>query len=175
LKAQKSVHDFRSQLAKGDVAKFNGNKLPRAANMIKLRYDCELEKAAFAHAATCSNSNSDQGLSSDIKRNIQMVLQSTVSGITLLDTVRELRKTWWKQIRVQTQAIGFGLDTILQMAWATTSRLGCGVASCSGGFFVVCHYQPGGNVVNTQVYAPGDPCSNCPTGTYCVSPLCSAV
>lgn len=39
------MHNYRrSQLATGKVAKFNGNKLPKAANMIKLRYDCELEK-----------------------------------------------------------------------------------------------------------------------------------
>lgn len=29
-------YEFRSQLAKGEVAKFNGNKLPSAANMVTL-------------------------------------------------------------------------------------------------------------------------------------------
>ncbi|VDO92960.1 unnamed protein product [Heligmosomoides polygyrus] len=93
---------FRSQLAKGEVAKFNGNKLPSAANMVELGFK-------------------------------------------------------------------------YQMAWATTTKFGCGVAKCSGGFFVVCHYQPGGNVVGATVYSKGTTCSQCPTGTYCSSPLCVLV
>lgn len=181
----RDMHNYRrSQLAKGEVAKFNGNKLPSAANMVELTYNCELEKTAYAHATTCSNDYSNSDTRPGTAENIYMASGSSVPY--RVDAMAEAINFWWKQIRLQTQSIGMAVtfkQTHLQspvrfftmMAWATTTKFGCGVAKCSGGFFVVCHYQPGGNVVGATVYSKGTTCSQCPTGTYCSSPLCVLV
>ncbi|KAI1706675.1 cysteine-rich secretory protein family domain-containing protein [Ditylenchus destructor] len=51
------------------------------------------------------------------------------------------------------------------MAWAKTTKLGCGVQYCSDGGFtiVVCNYSPAGNYINQLVYQAGAPCSQCIT------------
>ncbi|XP_063617556.1 serotriflin-like [Cydia splendana] len=65
-----------------------------------------------------------------------------------------------------------------QMVWATTHKLGCGVARCSGGpwgqfYNYVCHYCPGGNIegIVQYPYRVGPPCGDCPD--HCVSGLCT--
>ncbi|XP_045459036.1 cysteine-rich venom protein latisemin-like [Melitaea cinxia] len=56
-----------------------------------------------------------------------------------------------------------------QMVWATSHKLGCGVARCSGGpwgqfYNYVCHYCPGGNydTITHYPYKAGPPCDDCP-------------
>nr|AEP82935.1 venom allergen/ancylostoma secreted protein-like 19 isoform 1 [Heligmosomoides bakeri] len=176
------MHNYRrSQLSKGEVAKFNGNKLPTAANMLKLRYDCELERLAIAKAKACSGSQPSQNSASDIVDNTYVITDTAVPY--RVNAVEEAIKYWWKQIRLQQQSIGMAvtfkpnhvnqpISSFTMMAWATTRELGCAVARCSSNFLVVCQYRPGGNVVNTTVYSRGTPCTQCPAGTYCSTPLC---
>ncbi|XP_023939149.2 serotriflin [Bicyclus anynana] len=61
-----------------------------------------------------------------------------------------------------------------QMVWATSHKVGCGVAHCAGGpwgqfYNYVCHYCPGGNY-DTMIQYPykmGKPCGDCPND--CIS------
>ncbi|VDK48681.1 unnamed protein product [Cylicostephanus goldi] len=50
---------YRSALARGLVEWGNGTKVPAAADMVRLRYNCELEIYAFSYASTCSMEYSD--------------------------------------------------------------------------------------------------------------------
>lgn len=61
-----------------------------------------------------------------------------------------------------------------QMVWAQSRRLGCGVARCDNSFYVVCHYSPRGNLVETPPYKIGKPCSQCDIGSggLCHETLC---
>ncbi|XP_077539044.1 GLIPR1-like protein 1 [Haemaphysalis longicornis] len=56
-----------------------------------------------------------------------------------------------------------------QMVWARNARVGCGASECPelGGRFMVCNYQPGGNVIGEPMYLEGEACSKCPEGTQC--------
>ncbi|XP_045765148.1 serotriflin-like [Maniola jurtina] len=56
-----------------------------------------------------------------------------------------------------------------QMVWATSHRVGCGVAHCDGGpwrqfYNFICHYCPGGNIAGKIEfpYKVGEPCGDCP-------------
>uniref|UniRef100_A0A0N5ATH6 SCP domain-containing protein n=1 Tax=Syphacia muris TaxID=451379 RepID=A0A0N5ATH6_9BILA len=58
-----------------------------------------------------------------------------------------------------------------QLAWATSTKIGCGfISGCTGNvpLIVVCRLKSfSGNMVTGQIYKPGTPCSNCPSGTTC--------
>ncbi|XP_063416820.1 protein lon-1-like [Mytilus trossulus] len=67
----------------------------------------------------------------------------------------------------------------LQLVWAKTSLLGCGIRKCnkvigtvmSNAYLVVCNYSPAGNIMKNKIlnkpYTKGKPCSKCPG--YCTS------
>ncbi|XP_049866500.1 serotriflin-like [Pectinophora gossypiella] len=72
-----------------------------------------------------------------------------------------------------------------QVVWATSHKVGCGIAHCLGGpwgqfYNYVCHYCPAGNVQPRMEfpYKPGRPCADCPDhcigGALCTNP-CSEV
>nr|AEP82930.1 venom allergen/ancylostoma secreted protein-like 14 [Heligmosomoides bakeri] len=170
----------RSQLANGLVQKFNGNYLPKAGNMVQLKYDCSLENSADTHAKTCSRTNSNAA--ADIGETIKNADVST-TVTTRVEGMGEAVKVWWRKIKTETVSIGMAVTfksqhvnapirTFTTLAWATTTRIGCGVEKCNGFFFIVCHYQPRGNIVNSVIYQTGEPCTRCPSGAACATPLC---
>ncbi|KHJ83430.1 hypothetical protein OESDEN_16873 [Oesophagostomum dentatum] len=59
-----------------------------------------------------------------------------------------------------------------QMAWARSSRIGCGVAAGDPAIFVVCRYSAKGNVIGQNVYRTGTPCSACDTACSANGVLC---
>ena len=69
-----------------------------------------------------------------------------------------------------------------QLVWGVTSRIGCGKivfrpkSSKWGSQIFVCNYGIGGNLLRSEMYKIGAPCSSCPSGTSCSSAypgLCS--
>ncbi len=61
------------------------------------------------------------------------------------------------------------------MTWAQTTKIGCGKLfsypdeskSRFGQQFFVCNYGLAGNLINSEMYLVGTPCSACPPGTSC--------
>ncbi|EYC02276.1 hypothetical protein Y032_0101g3408 [Ancylostoma ceylanicum] len=76
---------FRSILAQGQVTKRNKNYMPRASNMIELKYDCTLEVAARDRAQSCATNEIQGGL-----ENKYMVAVSRVQ-----DRVEAMAKVRW--------------------------------------------------------------------------------
>ncbi|CAK5036281.1 unnamed protein product [Meloidogyne enterolobii] len=79
---------------------------------------------------------------------------------------------WWREAKIYgipgnlvfTDAVfRSGVGHFTQMAWATTSELGCAVVRCGGRWrtYVVCQYNPRGNIINQLIYKRGGPCSQC--------------
>ncbi|KAK6026937.1 SCP-like protein [Ostertagia ostertagi] len=168
-------HNYRrSRLARGLVRKNNGAFLRPATNMLKMRYDCNLETSAKEVADKCTTSGST--LPPQVKENIHRIHKSSARFRT--DAMKEAIKFWWGQVR---RVHGIGMKAIFRswheystiryftlMAWATTKYIGCAVSqSCGSYWYTVCHYRIGGNVVNEHVYMPGRTCSYCPIGYYC--------
>ncbi|KIH42781.1 SCP-like protein, partial [Ancylostoma duodenale] len=109
-----NAHNIRRQsLAMGLLVKRNGNRLPSAANMLKMQYNCALQEAAYTHARLCTNTNS--GGRSNIGENIAQIGRGVASN---------------------------KLQAIEKMAWSSTYRLGCGIAGCTGFYNIVCQYSP---------------------------------
>lgn len=63
-----------------------------------------------------------------------------------------------------------------QMSWAQTTKVGCGKlfsyppgSTRFGQEFYICNYGLAGNLIKSEMYEVGPPCSKCPTGTACSS------
>ncbi|EYC28753.1 hypothetical protein Y032_0007g3401 [Ancylostoma ceylanicum] len=87
------MHNYRrSILAQGQVTKRNNNYMPRASNMIELKYDCTLEVAARDRAQSCATNEIQGGL-----ENKYMVSVSSVND--RVEAMAKGVKEWWKQVR----------------------------------------------------------------------------
>ncbi|KHJ81439.1 hypothetical protein OESDEN_18875 [Oesophagostomum dentatum] len=61
-----------------------------------------------------------------------------------------------------------------QMAWARSSKIGCGIGDCGTSTVVVCRYREKGNIIDQSVWQVGNPCSACIYGCSSASPyLCA--
>ncbi|KIH51204.1 SCP-like protein [Ancylostoma duodenale] len=159
----------------GQVTKRNNNYMPRASNMIELKYDCTLEVAARDRAQSCATDEIRGGL-----ENKHMVAVSSVKN--RIEAMEKGVKQWWKQVRKDTplgMAVTFRdhhqylpIRSFTRMAWANTQKIGCAVKRCGEQWNVVCHYDPAGNIVNQPIYVRGKPCSQCPSRASCSNALC---
>ncbi|EPB67544.1 hypothetical protein ANCCEY_13365 [Ancylostoma ceylanicum] len=79
------MHNYRrSSLAMGQVTKKNNNYMPRASNMIELKYDCTLEVTARDRAQSCATNEIQGGL-----ENKHMVAVSSVKDrVEAMEKVR---------------------------------------------------------------------------------------
>ncbi|KHJ89750.1 SCP-like protein [Oesophagostomum dentatum] len=172
------AHNYRRELlATGQVAKRNGNYLPKAANMQRMRYNCALEVQVGEFLKTCPKAGSAESARIGTGENFLRISQDGIADYT--KAVEKAVTSWWKVIRT-TEGIGMAvtfrahhvgapISSFTQMAWATSRKLGCAVAKCTGDYIAVCRYQPRGNYVEQVVYAKGTPCSACPSGAWCTN------
>ncbi|XGW02242.1 hypothetical protein V3C99_014351 [Haemonchus contortus] len=189
----REAHNYRrSHLAQGLVKNKAGKNLPKASDMTEMRYNCDLEESADAFAKQCTR-GSDPKLPSGEQQNHFYFMKNrkfkngtTVPVTTRVEAMRTAIKHWWKQVYVDG---GIGKDVTFtsynegkpiqmftRMAWANSDMMGCGVASCGDYWSVVCHYKPGGNVLNEHLYMKGAPCSACPGDMFCTtSMLCAPI
>ncbi|RCN50429.1 SCP-like protein [Ancylostoma caninum] len=163
----------RAELAKGNIAKKNGNLLPKGADMSRLRYNCGLEAAVAQFVQQCPTATSPEssraGLGENFFRRNGLADYSAA--------VHKAVTSWWKVVR-QVNGIGMAVTfrqqhlsspivSFTQMAWAKTRKMGCAIAKCSSDYVVACRYSPRGNQVDQVVYARGNPCTACASGAWC--------
>ena len=80
-------------------------------------------------------------------------------------------KDWYDEVedfsRKHVEPFQFDSDTghYTQLVWAETDKVGCGATSYRDGKWFAtlytCNYGPGGNFIRGQMYADGEPCSQC--------------
>ncbi|RCN41850.1 SCP-like protein [Ancylostoma caninum] len=167
---------LRSRLARGFEPNGNFGMAPQAANMLKMKYDCDAEVSAMVASRTCSQKLSPRETRPNYKENFITIHKTYLD---LPQTARHASERWWKQLSKFganrqmrfTQAMRTEQTRIIRnwgkMAWHNNARLGCAITRCSGFSFVVCHYAPGGNNIGENFYTVGTPCSMCPQGTRC--------
>lgn len=160
----------RSQLAKGLVKKNNGNALPSATNMIKLKYSCKQERTARNVAKACAESSA---LPYGVQENFHLVAKNLAHSP--VEALEMAVKYWWSQVELSNNSIedaatldrrhfNTSIMSFIKMAWAATLEMGCAVSEkqlCGTNWAVVCHYRTGPFRASMRVYITGQTCSSC--------------
>ncbi|RCN48866.1 SCP-like protein [Ancylostoma caninum] len=187
------LHNFRrGKLANGEVNRKDGKFLPKAANMWRIvnfqplpifrqffkekfqKYACDLEEGAILHASQCPTLPSEpSSRPADVGENFRTFL---TTGLSTYEKAAQKSVTeWWKVIRTvnyfENVVIfrpfhsGEPISSFTQMAWATSNEVGCSIVLCKDEprYVAVCRYRPRGNIVHSNVYEVGNPCSIKPT------------
>eukprot|EP01126_Amoeba_proteus_P057450 TRINITY_DN7310_c0_g1_i54.p1 TRINITY_DN7310_c0_g1~~TRINITY_DN7310_c0_g1_i54.p1 ORF type:complete len:370 (-),score=54.24 TRINITY_DN7310_c0_g1_i54:308-1417(-) len=144
------------------------SSLPKAANILMMQWDYELENMASLQASSCVYARNDAlGIGSNI-------------AATHSDSPDEVLQIWREQGK------NFDLSSpsptsqdYAQMLWAGTFGVGCSYSECrplegrSETYFWVCNYATGAGD-SQQPHLIGRPCKVCP-GTHpeCVHNMCS--
>ncbi|GMS86313.1 hypothetical protein PENTCL1PPCAC_8488, partial [Pristionchus entomophagus] len=87
----------------------------------------------------------------------------------------EFQQFGWADINLTQAAFNTGIGHATQMAWAKSTKIGCGMTLCQAGkqVIVACQYRDQGNYLNQNVYPPApDPLATTTTTTAAPS-LCS--
>ena len=164
------------QIATGGQA-----KQPKAANMMKLKWNDKLAVVAQRLADQCvfAHDKNDARLIPDFKsvgQNLYIAYSSKKKdGVPVEKSVM----AWYNEVlkfkASSIEPFKFSEPTghYTQLAWATTTDVGCGSAQYKAGKWykrlVVCNYGEMGNHIGGAMYKQGDPCSKCPSGTSCTS------
>ncbi|KAL6740253.1 hypothetical protein Aduo_013625 [Ancylostoma duodenale] len=177
----RDMHNVRrSNLANGTELTTNNQKMLRSSNMMRLRWNCDLEAAALQHAKKCTFAKSDETTRPEDGEN-----QATIPHASnYYDAAVLAVRSWWKTVRTiggvrnkifEQSFVGTPIEGFTQMAWAHTRKLGCAVVKCDGRYNVVCRYSPKGNIVGAEIYMRGPQCLNCPPRTRCKESLCTLI
>ncbi|XP_059806425.1 peptidase inhibitor 16-like isoform X2 [Hypanus sabinus] len=153
------------------------SKVPDAANMLKMRWDRQLEKIAQKYAKKCVwKHNPNRG-------RIGENLYATSGQLNPVKGVED----WYREVKDYTY------DTMActpkkmcghytQVVWATSDKVGCGAHLCdklqglNGNklTILVCNYAPPGNYIGSKPYKKGTHCSACPPEYKCIDNLCTS-
>ncbi|XP_049529030.1 scoloptoxin SSD976 isoform X2 [Dermacentor silvarum] len=159
-------NELRQTLAAGKLPGF-----PTAADMLRLEYDGEVARRAQVHSQSCRFQHGCFGCG-QIRGYIGQNLFLAPRG-----NWEQAIRTWWDEHRKTNRDVisryNFSPRNghFTQIAWSRTGKVGCGATDCPqlGGRYMVCNYEPGGNMLRQPVYREGWPCSQCPQGMSCTS------
>ncbi|XGW22289.1 hypothetical protein V3C99_004929 [Haemonchus contortus] len=159
---------YRTLVAKGEAknAKEIGGYAPKAARMLKVKYDCAIEentmnfakKCVFAHNSYSDRNNWGQNLymTSILKQN------KTVAAAESVDLwFDELQQNGVPYDNVMTMEVfNRGVGHYTQVVWQWSYKIGCAVEWCSDMTFVACEYDSAGNYMGMPIYEVGNPCTD---------------
>jgi len=179
-------NELRRRVAKGEEV---GNPYdhPQAANMRKLVWSAKLEAKAQQWADGCIYKHSPDVRGEDIGENIAYSSDTDLFNeeqvykecVEMLDGFyEEVEDFDPKYIDPYVHISGTGHYT--QMVWAETAEVGCGMVYYEKGdsdekkrAYLVCNYEPAGNIKKHAMYKKGEPCTACPDGfSACEDGLC---
>ncbi|VDM76344.1 unnamed protein product [Strongylus vulgaris] len=102
---------FRSLVAKGQAADKLGGNAPKAANMYKMKYDCEIEKIAARHAAKCVFAHSTNAERENNGENLYMRMPPTDDVTKMAGNAAD---AWFAEL----EKYGVGQENVFTMALA---------------------------------------------------------
>ncbi|CAJ0571663.1 unnamed protein product, partial [Mesorhabditis spiculigera] len=161
-----NVHNnFRSNLSKGTYKAKDGTVFAKATNMRQMVWNSTLATKASAYANTCPGLKHSGA--AGVGENLYIVWGGRLNGLGAAGS-----NAWANEFYTY-GPVGYTFSSktghATQMAWATTTAVGCGYQYCTRdkSYFVVCNYWPPGNYIGQKAYEQGTTCSKCPTGTKC--------
>lgn len=144
---------------------------PSASNMLYMSWHVGAAKQAQRYAEQCIFLQHNSPLENIVPRlgicgqNLFVAAQKTPWFFAIKTWFLEYQNFTYGSPIIDLKAVGH----YTQMVWATSFKVGCGMAKCSGGpwgqfYNYVCHYCPGGNydTITQFPYKAGKPCSDCP-------------
>ncbi|GMT04970.1 hypothetical protein PENTCL1PPCAC_27144, partial [Pristionchus entomophagus] len=151
---------LRRSISSGSyVAK--GKKMPAASPAIPdMEWDCSIEKSAQAVSNSCVFAHSTNRV--NLGENLYMYWSSAKvsfagKGKAASDSwSNEFQQFGWSDIKLTAAVFNTGIGHATQMAWAKSTKIGCGMTLCQGGnqVIVACQYRDAGNMLNQNVYQP---------------------
>ncbi|KAH7710603.1 activation-associated secreted protein-1, partial [Aphelenchoides avenae] len=115
-------NSFRSQLALGQAINRDGKELPKAANMIKLKYNTSLEWYARRWASKCQPNYRFK----DVDNVLERALRNLAGGSWALLKARGIDRN-----KLSSQ-VGSDKNSWAQLMWHNAREVGCGVYYCKG-------------------------------------------
>ncbi|KAF8374710.1 hypothetical protein PRIPAC_81139 [Pristionchus pacificus] len=137
-----------------------GKKMPAAVTPIPdLTWDCDIAKSAQAVSNTCVFAHSTNRV--NLGENLYTMWSSnkvsfTGQGKAASDSwANEFQQYGWADVKL-TAAVFNTAAHATQMAWAKSTKIGCGMTLCQNGnsVIVACQYRDQGNMLNQNVYQP---------------------
>ncbi|EYB95663.1 hypothetical protein Y032_0157g3201 [Ancylostoma ceylanicum] len=188
------IHNkFRSSVARGLEPDMLGDFTPKAKKMIKLSYDCYLERVALRTVGQCSSERSDPKL---FFWNMHNVSNPSMSN---LDGAKEAVNAWINQIRHNglgpsntfTESLYWRaantyyelyrpIEDYVNMVIDTNDRVGCIIQNCNNNKYVHCLYGfRRTEAMGKKIYEVGETCtksSDCTGNAECLveEGLCTA-
>jgi len=164
---------FRSQIAMGTYYAKGVQKGP-ATNMAKLVWSNTLEQTAQAHSNGCVFAHSTNLATLNAGENLWetwgsgVTMQQSYGNTSSISWANEFQQFGWAGNMMTNALFSSGVGHATQMAWAQTTKMGCGMTFCPGStVLITCQYSPPGNYMNQAIYLPGTTCSQCPSGLSC--------
>nr|CDJ90256.1 SCP extracellular domain containing protein [Haemonchus contortus] len=169
-------NEYRSLIAKGQAKGKPGQFAPKAARMMKVNYDCDVEANAMEWSKTCTFGLNTAAMLKRWGNNMHMMSSKTdnkteAAAEAVAAWFGDLQKYGVPENNVFTMNIYTTLSKYSQLAWQSSDRIGCVVVPCwSSWTVVVCEYNPGGDLPGEAIYDVGDPCT---TDADCQCPGCT--
>ncbi|XGW02523.1 hypothetical protein V3C99_014508, partial [Haemonchus contortus] len=158
-------NEYRSTIAKGKAVDKIGGFAPKAARMLKVSYDCEVEANMAAYAKECKFEHDPPAERNYWGMNLWMLPDTNLSktesaNLSVQAWFWELKLYGVPQDNILTQEVyDRGVGHYTQLAWQTSDRIGCAIQWCPSMTLVGCEYNPTGNNHNQLIYDIGDPCT----------------
>lgn len=177
-KEQWRIVDYHNKLR--SMVATGATPQPPAANMMEMEWDEELAAIAQRHADQCKFEHDCPDCRKVSRFSVGQNLFVSYGNIRDGTDWKQPMEAWFdEEIRdfpsshispfKYVQKAGH----FSQLAWATTTKVGCGLTTYTHGKFVgrmyVCNYGKAGNMIGGSMYSIGQGCSACPENTHCSS------
>ncbi|CCD71373.1 SCP domain-containing protein [Caenorhabditis elegans] len=168
---------LRSAIAQGSYVAA-GTQEPSASNMRKIVWDETVAAAAQEYAEGCPDDHSGTSYGENLYWSWSSSAPSSLDkfGVAASNSWEsEFQKYGWTSTFLDEAGFATGIGHATQMAWAETSKIGCGIKNCGKDankknmykVAVVCQYDSAGNMMDSDIYQQGETCSACSEDASC--------